>query len=143
VRCLRTEGRCETDLDLLALVAEKQRRARKLIAEQLERIPAVEAFLIRARSRFRMALVTSGSRVTLALRKLGYEGWFDPIVCAEDVAHAKPAPDGFLRALAAMQVRPEQALVFEDTAFGFEAARAAGLAVVDASSLNWNAFANI
>jgi beta-phosphoglucomutase-like phosphatase (HAD superfamily) len=41
-------------------------------------------------------------------------------------------------------VRPEQALVFEDTAFGFEAARAAGLAVVDASSLNWsNAVANI
>jgi HAD superfamily hydrolase (TIGR01509 family) len=145
VRCLRTEGRREADFDLLALVAEKQRRARKLIAEELERIPAVEAFLVRARTRFRLALVTSGSRgtVTLALRKFGYEGWFDPIVCAEDVAHAKPAPDGLLKALAAMQV-PEQALVFEDTAFGFEAARAAGLAVVDASSLNWsNAVANI
>jgi HAD superfamily hydrolase (TIGR01509 family) len=116
-----------------------------MIAEQLERIPAVEAFLVRARTRFRLALVTAGSRgtVTLALRKFGYEGWFDPIVCAEDVAHAKPAPDGLLKALAAMQV-PEQALVFEDTAFGFEAARAAGLAVVDASSSNWsNAVANI
>jgi HAD superfamily hydrolase (TIGR01509 family) len=89
------------------------------------------------------SLVTSGScdTVTIALRKLGYE---DPIVCAEDVAHAKPAPDGFLKALAAMQVRPEQALVFEDTAFGFEAARAAGLAIVDVNSLNWsNAVANI
>jgi HAD superfamily hydrolase (TIGR01509 family) len=141
VRCLRTVGRCEADFDSLALVAEKQRRARKLIAEELERIPAVEAFLVRVRSRFRMALVTSGScdTVTIALRKLGYE---DPIVCAEDVAHAKPAPDGFLKALAAMQVRPERALVFEDTAFGFEAARAAGL--VDASSLDWsNAVANI
>jgi HAD superfamily hydrolase (TIGR01509 family) len=69
---------------------------------------------------------------------------FDPIVCAEDVAHAKPAPDGFIKALAAMQVRPERALVFEDTAIGFEAARAAGLAVVDASSLSWsNAVENI
>jgi HAD superfamily hydrolase (TIGR01509 family) len=143
-RCLRTECRCQADFDLLA--REKQRRARELIAQQLEPIPAVEAFLVRARSRFRMALVTSGSHgtVTLALRKLGYEGWFDPIVCAEDVAHAKPAPDGLLKALAAMQVRPEQALVFEDTAFGFEAACAAGLAVVDVNSLNWsNAVANI
>jgi HAD superfamily hydrolase (TIGR01509 family) len=140
VRCLRTEGRCETDFDLPALVGEKQRRARKLIAEHLERIPEVEAFLVWARSRFRMALVTSGSRgtVSIALRKLGYEGWFDPIVCAEDVAHAKPAPDGFLKALAAMQVRPEQALVFEDTGFGFEAARAAGLAIVDVNSFNWS-----
>lgn len=79
-----------------------------------------------------------------SLRKLGYEGWFDPIVYSEDVAHAKPAPDGLLKALAAMQVRPEQALVFEDTAFGFEAARTAGLAVVDVNSLNWsNAVANL
>jgi HAD superfamily hydrolase (TIGR01509 family) len=140
VRCLRAGGRCEADFDLPALVAEKQRRARKLIAEQLDPIPAVEAFLVQARSRFRMALVTSGScgTVSLALSKLGYEGWFDPIVCAEDVAHAKPAPDGFIKALAAMQVCPEQALVFEDSAFGFEAAHAAGLAVVDANALNWS-----
>ena len=146
LHCLRTEGRSKADFDLPALVAEKQRRARKLIAEQLDPIPAVEAFLVRARSRFGMALVTSGScsTVSIAQHMLGYDGWFDPIVCAEDVPHAKPAPDGFIKALAAMRVRPEQALVFEDTAFGFEAARAAGLAVVDASSLNWsNAVANI
>ena len=146
LRCLRTEGRSEADFDLVALVAEKQQRVRKLIAERLEPIAAVDAFLVWARSRFRMALVTSGSRgtVTLALRKLGYEGWFDPIVCAEDVARAKPAPDGLLKAVAALQVRPEQALVFEDTAFGFEAAHAAGLAVVDVNTLDWsNAVANI
>jgi HAD superfamily hydrolase (TIGR01509 family) len=137
VRCLRAEGRCETDFDLAALVAEKQRRARALIAEELKPIPAMEAFLVWARSRFRMAVVTSGSHstVTLALRKLGYQDWFEPIVCADDVARAKPAPDGFLKALAAMQERPEQALVFEDSQAGFEAARVAGLAVVDARSM--------
>jgi sugar-phosphatase len=140
VRCLRMEGRCEADFDLPSLVAEKQRRARALIAEELKAVRNVEAFLVRARSRFRMAVVTSGSRgtVTLALPKLGYEDWFDPIVCAEDVAQTKPAPDGFLKALAAMPARPEQALVFEDTVSGFEAARAAGLAVVDARSLDWS-----
>ena len=140
VYCLRRGGRCEADFDLPALIAKKQNLARKVIAEQLEPIPIVEAFLVRARLCFRMALVTSGSRdtVTLALRKLGYEDWFNPIVCAEDVARAKPAPDGFLKALAAMETRPEQALVFEDTEPGFQAARAAGLAVVDARSLNWS-----
>lgn len=82
VRCLHTDGRREVDFDLPALVAEKQRRARTLIAEELKPIPDVEAFLVRARSRFRMAVVTSGSRgtVTLALRKLGYQDWFDPLV---------------------------------------------------------------
>jgi HAD superfamily hydrolase (TIGR01509 family) len=117
-----------------------QRRARSLIAEGLKPIPAVEVFLVRARSRFRMAVVTCGSQgtVTLALRKLGYEDWFDPIVCAEDVARGKPAPDRFLKALAVMQVRRDQALVFEDAESGFEGARAAGLAVVDARSLDWS-----
>jgi sugar-phosphatase len=140
LRCLRAEGRCEADFDLPVLVAEKQRRARTLIVEELMPIPAVEAFLVWARSRFRMALVTSGSRgtVTLALHRLGYEGWFDPVICAEDVARAKPAPDGFLKALAALQARPEQALVFEDAESGFEAARAAGLVVVDAKTLDWS-----
>ena len=145
VYCLRRGGRCETDFDLPALIAEKQKRARKLIGEKLEPIAVVEAFLARARSYFRMALVTAGSRntVTLALRKLGYQDWFDPIVCAEDVARAKPAPVGLLKALAIMQVRPDQALVFEDAEYGFEAARAAGLAVVDARSLDWSATVGI
>ena len=99
LRCFGTEGRSEADFDLVALVAEKQQRVRKLIAERLEPIAAVDAFLVWARSRFRMALVTSGSRGRAPpLRKLGYEGWFDPIVCAEDVTRAKPAPDGLLKA---------------------------------------------
>ena len=64
VYCLHRGGRCETDFDLQAPIAEKQNRARKLIAEQLETIPTVEAFLVRARPYFRPALVTAGSRNT-------------------------------------------------------------------------------
>jgi sugar-phosphatase len=139
IRCLRDAGRSAEDFDLPALIAEKQRRARVLVASTLKPIREVEAFLVRARFRFRMAMVTSGSRGTvgLALRKLGYEAWFNPIICAEDVVNAKPAPDGYLAALAALELRPDQVLVFEDAESGFEAARAAGLAVVDARSFDW------
>lgn len=140
VRCLRAAGRSELDFDLPTLVAEKQRRARELIARGIMPIPQVGRFLLWARPLFRLSLVTSGSRgtVALALRKLGYDGWFDPIVCADDVARAKPAPDGFLKALAATGVGREEALVFEDAESGFEAARAAGLIVVDVRSLEWS-----
>lgn len=140
IRSIRDAGGSEEDFDLPALVAEKQRRARALIASKLAPIREVEAFLVRARFRFRMAMVTSGSRGTvgLALRKLGYEAWFDPIICAEDVVNAKPAPDGYLAALAALDLRAHQALVFEDAESGFEAARAAGLAVVDARSFDFS-----
>ncbi len=140
VQCLEAAGRRETEYDLPSLVAEKQRRARDLIAQRLEAKPGVDAFLARARRLYEMALVTSASRDTalVALRKLAYQAVFDPIVCADDVERAKPAPDGFLLALAALHRSPEEALVFEDSEPGFRAARAAGLDVVDARSVNWS-----
>jgi putative acetyltransferase len=50
--------------------------------------------------------------------------------CREDVAQLKPAPDLFLAALSALQVRPDQALAFEDSPNGVRAAQAAGLRAV-------------
>jgi HAD superfamily hydrolase (TIGR01509 family) len=124
---------------LPALVADKQRRVRHLIARHLRSTPQVEAFLRWACPRFRLALVTSGSRITVehALKKVGYGKWFDPIVCAEDVSSAKPAPDGFLKALQLTGFGAAEALVFEDSAAGFQAASAAGLSYVDARTFDW------
>lgn len=138
--CLRAAGRSAADFDLPALVAEKQSRARELIARDLRPAAQVEEFLFWARPRFRLSMVTSGSRgtVTLALGKLGYEDWFDPLICAEDVLLTKPAPDGFLKALELTQCRADDALTFEDSEAGFQAARAAGLTVVDARNLSWS-----
>jgi HAD superfamily hydrolase (TIGR01509 family) len=138
--CLRVAGRSVRDFDVATLIAEKQRRARQLIASYLRPTPQVEEFLIWARPRFQLCMVTSGSRgtVALALQKLGYQDWFDPVICAEDVPGAKPAPDGFLKALELTQCHPEDAIVFEDSRSGFQAARAAGLTVVDVTTMNWS-----
>jgi HAD superfamily hydrolase (TIGR01509 family) len=77
-----------------------------------------------------MAIV-SGSRrkpveTTLAHLKLG--PYFDTLVCAEDYANGKPAPDCFLIAAKRLNVAPEECLVFEDGQLGIEAAHAAGMA---------------
>jgi len=130
VLCFSNAGMATPDAETLNwLVAEKQRRARELIAELLEPLPGVDEFLQWAKSRFEMALVTSGSRgtVELALKKLGYTDWFRPVLFAEDVQHAKPNPEGFLRVLEMTKVAAEDALVFEDSEAGFEAAENAGI----------------
>lgn len=49
------------------------------------------------------------------------------IYSAEDVAHAKPAPDLFLHAARSLGVLPEATLVVEDTPTGIAAAKAAGM----------------
>jgi HAD superfamily hydrolase (TIGR01509 family) len=65
-----------------------------------------------------------------SLTALNLLGKFDTLVCAEDYARGKPAPDCFLVAAERLGVNPEDCLVFEDTDMGIEAARAAGMASV-------------
>ncbi len=53
----------------------------------------------------------------------------DFILCEEDGGAGKPDPEGFLRAIASIGVPAAEALVFEDSPAGIEAARRAGIAV--------------
>ncbi len=138
-KCLMTAGLESTELLVEEISARKQAIVRAMITNNLRAIAGVEEFLMWARPRHRLSIATSGSRttVTLALRRLGYEGWFDPVVCAEDVERSKPAPDSFLRVLSLTKTPHSEALVFEDSEAGFEAARSAGLDFVDVMRLNW------
>jgi sugar-phosphatase len=121
------------DEDIAGLAAGKQRLVRRLISQALEPLPGVDSFLHWARCRYRLAIYSSGSRVTLdlALNKLGYCGWFDPLISGDDVTKAKPAPEGFLRVLALSQIHCQEAVVFEDSEAGIRAAQLAGLDVID------------
>ncbi len=51
-----------------------------------------------------------------------------------DVEHSKPDPEGFLAGAAALGVLPQDCLVFEDSAAGIAAARAAGMRVIGVGS---------
>lgn len=83
----------------------------------------------------RQAIVTTTSRanVQALLPTLLGTGWaerFAVMVCGEDVARKKPAPDAYQLALARLRLPPERALAIEDAPPGVAAARAAGVAVV-------------
>lgn len=139
---LRTAGIDEKGLDLGTLVRAKQIRARELISQRLEPIPAVDKFLSWARRRCRLAICSSGSRgsIGLALEKLGYANWFDPIICADDVVQAKPDPEGYLKVLQLTGVNATEALVFEDSSTGVEAALRAGIETVDVTTTPFDSF---
>ncbi|MEQ4207085.1 HAD family hydrolase [Actinopolymorpha sp. B9G3] len=66
-------------------------------------------------------------RFTLGLTGL-YERFEGRIFSASEVAQGKPAPDLFLHAAASMGVEPADCAVVEDSQYGVEAARAAGMA---------------
>jgi HAD superfamily hydrolase (TIGR01509 family) len=75
-------------------------------------------------------VASSGShekmRYTLGL--VGLYNFFDGrIFSASEVANGKPAPDLFLHAAAKMKAEPAECAVIEDSPFGVQAAKAAGM----------------
>ncbi len=78
------------------------------------------------------ALVTGSARVetTQVLPLIGPEATFDAIIAAEDVPRSKPAPDGYLAAIAALGLAAADCIVIEDSVTGIAAGRAAGCVVV-------------
>lgn len=78
-----------------------------------------------------MALVTNTERALteLALDGIGRDH-FTVTVCGDEVEHAKPAPDPYLRAAELLGVAASDCLVIEDSPTGTLAAERAGAAVL-------------
>jgi HAD superfamily hydrolase (TIGR01509 family) len=99
--------------------------------------PGVRHLLEQARTKgLCTAVASSGPRewVEGYLTHYGIAELFQRVVCREDVAQVKPAPDVFLAAARALGVTPEEAVAIEDSPHGAAAAQAAGMACVVAPS---------
>lgn len=121
-------------LDPNALRARHKAESNALILTQ-PILPGVTDYLDEARRLgLRLAVASSSPHewVDAHLTRLGIASRFDAILCSEDVApgRTKPHPDLFVKALETLNVQPAQAIVFEDSPNGVQAARAAGIAVV-------------
>jgi HAD superfamily hydrolase (TIGR01509 family) len=69
------------------------------------------------------------------LKTLGIREWFTAVVGADDIVHPKPAPDTYLKAAELIGVDPTRCHAFEDTELGIQAARNAGMDVIDINIL--------
>ena len=80
-----------------------------------------------------MAIGSGGQRnsVDLTLKAIGFDQFFDCVVTCDDVVEHKPHPATFLKAAYDMGVSAIDCLVFEDGDPGIQAAKSAGMMVVD------------
>jgi beta-phosphoglucomutase len=95
-------------------------------------LPGVFELLDKLKGEYKLGLATSSHpykrKNLLKLFKL--EDHFDTIVTGRDVPRAKPDPAIFTLTAKKLGVAPEECVVFEDTNFGVDAAKAAGMRVV-------------
>ena len=61
---------------------------------------------------------------------LGLASMFDLIYAGVDVKQGKPSPEIYLKTMDALNVEPNEVLIFEDSQVGIEAARASGAYVM-------------
>jgi HAD superfamily hydrolase (TIGR01509 family) len=120
----------ETGVDIPPEVPERLWPAtRALFERSLKPMPGVEGFLMQLGDHKRcVASSSSPERIRVSLKLAGLDRFFgDDIFSSHQVARGKPAPDLFLFAAASMGIEPQRCVVIEDSIFGVEGARAAGM----------------
>lgn len=115
------------------------KRKESLVTARLASVKAFEptARIVREqRNRLGMAIASGGTRenVEATLAAIGLRDHFAVVITADDPIPHKPSPEIFLEAARRMGIPPHQCQVFEDADPGIEAARAAGMHVVDVRS---------
>ena len=139
-KALIGEGRLRIREDQVqALVQRKTRVFEQLARTEGRIIEGVREFLdVLARAQVPIAICSGALRpeIELILEEAGLRKYFDIIVSAEEVHRGKPDPEGFLLALQKLNdiwpdpIPPERCIVIEDSHWGLQAARAAGMRTV-------------
>lgn len=96
-----------------------------------ELLPGARATLLAARAAgLKMALASASRSARELVERMGVAELFDHIVDASTVARAKPDPEIFQRAAAALGVHPAACLGIEDAQAGIAAIKSAGMAAL-------------
>ena len=77
-----------------------------------------------------IASTARGKNLNNVLEHFGLKADFDLILAGEHVKEGKPNPEIYNTVLSITEVKPENALVFEDSEIGCKAAAAAGIAFI-------------
>lgn len=122
------EGRLGRQLERELVQAERRARQRELVAAQTVLPGVLEWREEAAAAGVGLGVASSSTRswVVGHLERLGLDGWAC-IRCRDDVPHPKPAPDVYLAVLDCIGAAPGEAIAVEDSTFGVEAAKEAGL----------------
>lgn len=83
-------------------------------------------------SGYHVAIASSSnpSEIEKTVKALGIKKYFKKLISSSQVKNPKPAPDTFLFALKELGVSAREAMVVEDSRYGAEAAKAAGITCV-------------
>ena len=105
----------------------------KMLVDLTEEISVVADFIRKYHTILPMSVGTgstrSGAKKTLEIVKMNH--YFDIVITSDDIVNPKPHPETFLKCAELMGVHPNDCVVFEDGILGIQAAKEAGMMVID------------
>ena len=119
--------------EILDLAALKNNWYLEMIASMQadEILPGVRDFIKSLKlENIKIGLGSASKNSEAILKKINLLNEFDVIIDGTKVSQSKPSPEVFLRGAAALEILPQNCLVFEDALSGVEAAINAGMRVV-------------
>jgi HAD superfamily hydrolase (TIGR01509 family) len=122
-----------TDEAVEKLADEKEALFREIYAEHVSPIPHFLAFLNELKAAgFKTGVATSAPKENLLLIMgiLDFESQMESTLSSENVKQHKPHPEVYLTSMKNLGTKPENSLVFEDSASGIMAGKNAGAKVV-------------
>lgn len=118
------------EMSMVELEEIRTARVQAVTETDLRPMPGLLPLLegLRARGDL-LAVATSGTRshITKSLARFDLTGYFDAVVCIDDVTRGKPHPDLILEVLRRTEVAASDAIMLEDAPRGVEAACRAGV----------------
>lgn len=109
---------------------EKESLYRETFRPVMKETPGLFALLDKLKNNGVPCAAASNSpkeNVDFVLDELGVRDYFQAVISRDLVSVGKPNPELFLKAAEGLAIPPQRCLVFEDSASGFKAARAAGM----------------
>ena len=119
--------------ELISYANDKERMFRDLYADKLEAVKGLPEFLEKMKSRgVKMVVATSAPKenADFILKNLDIEHYFKDVLDSSHVDEGKPHPQVYLKASAAIGMRPENCIVVEDSLSGVKSGLAAGCKVI-------------
>jgi HAD superfamily hydrolase (TIGR01509 family) len=128
-------GRTWTSADIATFVAEKAARMTELERDVSVLFPGAADVVRQMANQVPVAIASGalGHEIRRVLERENLTSCFTAIVAAEDTPRSKPAPDPYARAVELLRTTarpdllPRDCLAIEDSVWGLQSARAAGL----------------
>jgi HAD superfamily hydrolase (TIGR01509 family) len=120
------------DEALIGRLVKRKIQAEIELTDEVKLFPGALALLQAFQDKVRLGLASMNNRRVIdhLLRSMSIRGCFEVVLTADDVTHSKPNPEIFLKCAANLGSPAGRCVVVEDSIFGVEAAKAAGMGCI-------------